>query len=188
MYKLASRLDRPRCNKSAARTLSIRCITAAALILMVSSQSVALQADREQPMDLKAARWTGSMQSGEQVWSGNVLITQGSLRITADKATLHYKNGAVERAELLGSPAQVQQSLDSGGSVSAQAQQVTYHLTDNKVSLSGDVRIEENGNVTQGQRFDYALDTGALVGDGGAGQVSLRLLPKTKPKTSEAPQ
>ncbi|NKB16434.1 MAG: lipopolysaccharide transport periplasmic protein LptA [Sphingomonadales bacterium] len=150
------------------------------LLLACANAAFALQQDRQQPMDLKAARWTGSMQSGVQVWSGKVAITQGSLKINADKATLHYKDGAVERAELLGSPATVAQSLDTGGTVSAQATTVVYHLTQNKVTLSGGVKIEENGNITQGERFEYALDTGALEGDGGAGQVSLRLLPKAK--------
>jgi lipopolysaccharide export system protein LptA len=146
----------------------------------LSSSAFALKTDRSQPMDLKAERWNGSMQTGTQVWNGKVSITQGSLSITADKATLHYKDGAVERAELLGSPARVQQALDGGGQVSAQAGKVDYYLAANKVTLSGAVRIEENGNVTQGERFDYALDTGALQGDGGSGQVSLRILPKPK--------
>ena len=156
----------------------------ALLALCCCTSAFALKTDKNQPMDLKAERWTGSMQTGTQVWDGNVSITQGSLRITADKATLHYKEGAVDRAELIGSPARVEQAQDGGGKVSAQAAKVDYFLGANKVTLSGSVRIEENGNITQGERFDYALDTGALQGDGGAGQVSLRLLPK--PKTPEA--
>lgn len=177
MFKLASHHPQPT-SAFASGVVALVCA------LSVSQSAFALKTDRNQPMDLKAERWNGSMQTGTQVWNGKVSITQGSLIITADKATIYYKDGAVDRAELLGTPARIQQALDGGGQVSAQASKVDYFLGANKVTLSGAVRIEENGNVTQGERFDYALDTGALQGDGGTGQVSLRILPK--PKAADA--
>ena len=65
----------------------------------------------------------------------------------------------------------------------AQARKIDYDLKLSKVILTGGVKIEENGNVTTGERFEYSLESGAITGDGGTGQVTMRLLPKVaKPK------
>lgn len=157
--------------------------SASALILTLgialTPAAMALKSDRTAPMDLKAERWQGSMQTGKQVWEGNVRIVQGSLNIAADRGTIAYQNGQVDSALLEGSPATVVQARDGGGQVRAQARRIDYDLTANKVILTGAVQIEENGNTTTGERFVYALDSGAIEGDGGgSGQVTMRLIPK----------
>ena len=137
-------------------------------------------------MDLKAESWTGSLQEGKQIWQGNVRITQGSLKIEADRGTIAYQNGQVGAALLEGNPATVSQDREGGGQVRAQARKIDYDLSANKVILSGSVKIEENGNTTTGERFEYSLDNGAIVGDGGSGQVEMRLIPKPpEPKPEE---
>jgi lipopolysaccharide export system protein LptA len=145
--------------------------------VFLSANALALKTDRAQPMDVKAQSWQGVM-SGKQVFNGSVRIIQGSLKISADKGTLQYKDGQVGNAEFQGSPARVEQAQDSGGMVVATAKSIQYDLAKNIVLLNGNVRIEEGGNVTTGERFEYALDTGAIKGDGGSGEISMRLVPK----------
>lgn len=165
-------------------TLSLRRGSSASALLLISAialapSAMALKSDRTAPMDLKAERWQGSMQTGKQVWEGNVRIVQGSLNIAADRGTIAYQNGQVDSALLEGSPATVVQARDGGGQVRAQARRIDYDLAANKVILTGGVQIEENGNTTTGERFVYALDSGAIEGDGGgSGQVTMRLIPK----------
>ena len=152
----------------------------ASLLLALSSGAFALKTDRSQPMDLRADKWVG-LQSGTQSWSGNVRIVQGSLQINADSGTLQYAGGAMKSAEFAGTPVRIAQTRDGGGAVTAQARNVEYDLVANTVILTGAVRIEEDGNTTTGERFVYALDTGAINGDGGTGQVQMRLIPKAEP-------
>ena len=61
--------------------------------LLLSQNVFALNTDRAAPMDLTAEHWQGSMKSGSQVWTGNVRISQGSLKIQADKGTISYQDG-----------------------------------------------------------------------------------------------
>jgi lipopolysaccharide export system protein LptA len=167
-------------NRPAKAALAIIAITCA-------MPALALKGDRNQPMDLTAQSWNGSMQ-GKQIYKGNVRISQGSLKIEANTATVLHTKGQVQSATLEGSPATVSQGRDGGGMVRAQAKRIEYDLTTNKVVLIGSVRIEEDGNTTSGERFEYSLDTGAISGNGGSGQVSMRLIPKTeapKPDTKK---
>ena len=155
----------------------------ALLGLWLCQSAFALDSDRAAPMDLTAEHWQGSMKSGSQVWTGNVRISQGSLKIQADKGTISYQDGQVGAALLEGSPAIISQAREGGGEVRAQARKIDYDLSASKVLLTGGVKIEENGNVTTGERFEYSLDSGAIAGDGGTGQVTMRLIPKVaKPK------
>ena len=164
---------------------SNRVLVSALLGILLSPCVLALKTDRTAPMDLTADSWKGTTLSGSrsQVWSGNVRISQGSLKIQADKGTVSYQDGQVSGALLEGGPAIITQSRDGGGEVRAQARKIDYDLSSSKVILTGGVKIEENGNVTTGERFEYSLESGAITGDGGTGQVTMRLLPKVaKPK------
>jgi lipopolysaccharide export system protein LptA len=158
----------------------------ASLLLSFAAPNVwALKTDRAAPMDLKAESWKGVI-NGEQIWQGQVRISQGSLLIQADRGTIKYEKGQVDMAVLEGKPAVISQDRDGGGKVRAQARRIDYDLAANKVILTGAVTIEENGNITTGERFEYSLDTGAIAGDGGTGQVTMRLIPKPPaPKTDQ---
>ncbi len=164
---------------------SNRLLVSALLGILLSQSAFALKSDRKAPMDLTADSWKGTTLAGaqSQVWTGNVRISQGSLKIQADKGTVSYKDGQVGAALLEGSPAIITQARDGGGDVRAQARKIDYDLSLSKVILTGGVKIEENGNVTTGERFEYSLESGAITGDGGTGQVTMRLVPKVaKPK------
>ena len=159
---------------------SNRVLVSALLALLLSPSVFVLKADRTAPMDLTADSWKGTTSAGSQsqVWTGNVRISQGSLKIQADKGTVSYQDGQVSAAVLEGGPAIINQGRDGGGEVRAQARKIDYDLNLSKVILTGGVKIEENGNVTTGERFEYSLESGAITGDGGTGQVTMRLVPK----------
>jgi lipopolysaccharide export system protein LptA len=148
-----------------------------ALALIAAQHAFALKTDRDAPMDISAKQGTFSLGGGEQVLRGNVRITQGTLAIAADTGTVVYVDNTVGSAKFEGKPATVSQARDAGGAVKAQASQIVYDLTKNTVTLIGGVKIEENGNTISGERFVYALDTGAIDGKGGAQPVNMRIMP-----------
>jgi lipopolysaccharide export system protein LptA len=157
----------------------------ACALCALSLSALALKTDRTAPMDMKADRWSGDLLKGQQVFEGNVQISQGSLKIIAVRAKMRYENGEVGSAVLEGNPATVTQTREGGGEVRAQAKTINYDLAANKVTLIGAVHIEENGNTTTGERFEYALDSGAIAGNGGTGQVTMRLVPIQKAKSPQ---
>ena len=124
-------------------------------------------------MDLKAERWNGSMQTGTQVWNGKVSITQGSLSITADKATLHYKDGERVRD---GKEQRGRQRHEPHAEHHGHPGRLAYALG---VAAPVGEADAHRGRHAQAQRH-HEGHGGALQGDGGTGQVSLRILPKPK--------
>ena len=60
--------------------------------------------DRTQPIHLEASRGQLDQKTGISVYEGNVVITQGSMRLTADTVTIHVKDNNFQRMEATGAP------------------------------------------------------------------------------------
>lgn len=169
-----------------------RCRNAvAASLLVLTAPAWALKSDREQPMDVSADRLETNNQTGLARLIGNVRITQGSL--VAESATAEVQRnaeGEIARAVLTGAPARLQQALDEGGRLEAEARTIDYDLVAGVVVLSGGVAIAQPQGTVRGERIVYTLPTGQMVGDGegGDGRVRLRINPEAmqgKPKPGD---
>lgn len=152
----------------------------AACLLAVPGDAVARTADRNQPMDLKSDRSScGVDDTGACQFSGDVLITQGTLRISAAQATMHRNDGDVSRVVLTGSPVILRQQMDDGTPMTSRAAQVDYDLRSEVVVFSGDVSIQQPRGTLSGDRIVYNLQTGRVEGGGdGGGRVHMRILPR----------
>jgi lipopolysaccharide export system protein LptA len=161
-------------------------IVAAAFAGAVQAKST----DRNQPMDLDANNTDCSVEeNGPCVFTGNVHIVQGTLDIRAAKADVRRGGGDIQRVVLNGSPVQMKQELDSGGSMSARASNVDYDMPKDTVVFTGNVEIDQPGRGTMsGPRIVYNMRTGQVQGGGGEGdgQIRTRILPKkAQPKNAQ---
>lgn len=148
--------------------------------LAATGDAQARSSDRNQPMDLLSDRSNcGVDDTGACEFSGNVQISQGTLRINAAQATLHRADGDVSRAVLTGSPVILRQEMDDGTPMTARAAQVDYDLRGEVVVFTGGVNIEQPRGTLSGERVVYNLQTGRVEGGGeGAGRVRMRILPR----------
>ncbi|HET8818029.1 MAG TPA: lipopolysaccharide transport periplasmic protein LptA [Xanthomonadaceae bacterium] len=151
-----------------------------ALGLAAASDAGARSSDRNQPMDLVSDRSScGVDGTGACEFSGNVQISQGTLRISAAQATLHRVDGDISRVVLTGSPVILRQEMDDGTPMTARAAQVDYDLRSEVVVFTGGVNIEQPRGTLSGERVVYNLQTGQVEGGGeGAGRVRMRILPR----------
>lgn len=136
--------------------------------------------DRNQPMDVEADRTDAELgDDGEAILSGNVRITQGTLEVGSDRATIYRKGGEIDRVVLTGAPATLKQVADNGETMNAQARQIVYTLTSDIVVLTGGVVIEQPRGTLRGETIKYDLKTGRLDGGGDGNRVKMRIMPKT---------
>ena len=166
-----------------------RVALALALALAVAGTAHARSSDRNQPMDLKSDRSScGVDDTGACEFAGNVLITQGTLNISAARATMHRNDGDVSRAVLTGSPVILRQEMDDGTPMTARAAQVDYDLRSEVVVFTGGVNIEQPRGTLSGERVVYNLLTGRVEGGGeGAGRVRMRILPRGGTQPADKP-
>ncbi len=151
----------------------------AALLVAACGSAFALSSDRRQPMDIEAGRSDcGLGANASCTLSGNVIITQGSLRVTSARAVIQQSGGNPSRAVLSGSVS-LQQDMDDGDRIQAVAANVDYDLRNEVMVLTGDVTINQKRGSLSGQRVVYNLKTGQVESGGeGGGRVRMRILPK----------
>jgi lipopolysaccharide export system protein LptA len=152
----------------------------ALLMAGVASTAGARSNDRSQPMDAEANQNTCTLgDAGQCVMTGNVQINQGSLDISAAKATVFRAGGDISRALLSGSPVVLKQQMDDGTPMTAHASNVDYNLSTDVVIFTGDVMIQQPRGTMSGQRVVYNLKTGSVDSGGeGNGRVKMRIMPR----------
>lgn len=141
--------------------------------------TLALESDRDQPMEI-GADWTDATlgENGRALLKGNVVISQGSLQIKSSDATIERSAGEIKRALLEGAPAQLQQTLDSGGQMQARARTIDYDVINKVMVLTGDVIVTQPEGELRGPRIRYDLTSGRLGGGGEGGRVQMTIPPR----------
>jgi len=145
---------------------------------LFAGQSDAKSSDRKQPMDISADNTDALLtDTSESSINGNVLITQGSLKIEADKAVISRVKGDVVKVTLSGAPTRMQQTNDNGDVMNASAKQIIYLISNEQIQLNGSVIIDQARGSMRGESIRYDLKTGRLNGGGNGGRVQMRLNP-----------
>jgi lipopolysaccharide export system protein LptA len=163
-------------------------------LLALGSAAQALQSDAQQPTTIDANQMTYNERSNVNVFTGNVLLTRGSLVIRGDKLTLTERNDGTQFAKVEGKPARFKQQRDSevAGEVlliNGTGNTIEFDGDKSIVTLTGGASIQKstNGKLTEsisGSKITYEQKTEFLNVVGGPGKSgSSRVQAVIKPKT-----
>jgi lipopolysaccharide export system protein LptA len=156
------------------------------MLWMVPAFSAALESDREQPIRIQADAAFVDETNGSSVYKGNVIITQGTLEVTANEVEIFTAAGEViqiiattnkDSGVLAHYQQQINEDLEM---VVADAQKITYLIQEDRVHLSGDARLQKVKDVFTGQLLTYDLKHGIvnLNSLGGSDRVKMTITPK----------
>jgi len=120
--------------------------------------TTALPEDRLQSIEITAARAVRDERAGFTVYSGDVIMQQGSLHIEADKITIFNDTEAADRIIAVGAPATLRQQPEiNKGFVTASAGRIVYEKSREWVQLRESAVIEQDGAVVSGESIDYFM-------------------------------
>ncbi|MBI2396195.1 MAG: lipopolysaccharide transport periplasmic protein LptA [Xanthomonadales bacterium] len=149
-------------------------------LFLAAPAAMALESDREQTMQIDADHAKGNAAAGTTLLTGNVRIDQGSLSIRAERAEVEQQDQDIRRVVLDGAPAHLEQEIEQQGRLKADAERIEYLLAEQKVVLSGNVRVERPRGVMTGARIVYKLDTGEMNAGEAGSRVHMTIAPKPK--------
>ncbi|WP_323845097.1 lipopolysaccharide transport periplasmic protein LptA [Microbulbifer magnicolonia] len=157
---------------------------ASAALLALTAQVQALPDDREQPIRVQAQKLEADRSKNLSIYSGDVVITQGSLQIRADRVEVHGNaQGEISRVIATGKPAhfqqQVQQSQDP---VKARARRIEFTVTSDELHLVGDAHVDRDGNTLTAEKIDYDLNSEQMQAQGQAGEGRVEMIWKPEKK------
>lgn len=156
------------------------------LLTLLPTFSSALESDREQPIRIQADAAIVDETSGSSVYKGNVIITQGTLEVTANEVEIFTADSEViqiiaktekDSEALAHYQQQINEAMDM---VVADAQKITYLVQEERLHLSGDARLQQVQDVFTGQLLYYDLGRGIvnLNSGGGSDRVNMTITPK----------
>lgn len=145
------------------RPLTIALILAAA---PAAAQNVAfggMKADTSAPVEVASDSLSVNQGDGSAVFTGNVVIGQGEMRLSADKVTVEYAEGGQNRIRSLHAEGGV--TLVSGADA-AEAREAVYDVEAGNVTMTGDVVLTQGRNALTGDRVVVNLASGTAQVDG----------------------
>ena len=162
---------------------------ALALLGALSGPAPGLSTDKDQPLDLEADSAEIDEAKGLSTYAGNVVATQGSMRLESDRLTIFHTGSKAERLEAVGKPARFQQLADdSPEPVKARAQLMEYRFDSEELLLTGDAVVLQGKDTFKSDRITY--DRVRSVVKGGAAakgkeRVRITVDPKAREKARD---
>lgn len=121
--------------------------------------------DANAPVDVDADRVEVQDRSDRAVFSGNVAVRQGGMRLNAQRLTVAYSGGVANGIEI--------DRLEAAGGVVVRSSSETargrfaiYDLNRRQITMLGGVSLEQGPNRLNGGRLVIDLDSGRATVDG----------------------
>ena len=156
------------------------------LLTLLPTFSFALESDREQPIKIQADAAIVDETNGSSVYKGNVIITQGTLKITANEVEIFTAaDEVIQIIAMTDKDSEVlshyeQQINELMEMVVADAKKITYLIQEERLHLSGDAQLQKVQDLFTGQLLSYDLKRGVvnLNSLGGSDRVNMTITPK----------
>lgn len=135
----------------------VLCAGMAAAQMTVGFGGVAFE--RGQPVEVTSDSLTIDQQTGEAVFTGNVLIVQGDLRMAAGRVRVVYaeSGGRSEVSEVLASDG----VLVTRGVEAAEGREARYSVDSAILTISGDVLVTQGPTAVAGDRLVVDMRSGS---------------------------
>ena len=143
--------------RSLVYALCLTCLSAVAAMAQTNVGFGGATHDASQPIEVTSDSLSVDQTSGNAVFSGNVIVIQGDLRMAAGEVSVIYGTGDGQ---------QVREVIATGGVLltrgqdAAEGTEARYSVETGSVVLSGDVLVTQGRTTIAGDRLNIDLNTG----------------------------
>lgn len=116
----------------------------------------ALSSDKEKPVEVEADSFHLDDAKKLTTYSGNVIITQGSMEIIADKVSIYSVRGATDKVIATGNPVKFKQQPDGEqGLIRGEAQRFKYLVSKSTLVLINKATLWQSGTTFSSDQITY---------------------------------
>lgn len=162
-------------------------------MLMLSTLKVGAEnADRDKPIELEADTVTVNDAKKTSTYTGNVILTQGTLIIRGDKLVVREDREGFQHSTSYGNPTTFKQKREGKNEyIEGSAQRIEYDGRMDKVQLYTKAWVKRGEDVVRGDyiMYDAGAEYAEVIGGGSqaatpsapGGRVRATIQPKKKP-------
>lgn len=151
------------------------------LLPLVAAPTLAQSRDPEAPVEVEADRLDLDDRAGTAVYTGEVDIRQGSMRLTGDRVEIQRNaQGQLSRAIATGERAYLEQQPDPAEPVvRGWGRTIIYHVAERRMELIDRAELHQGGDTFDGGYLEYFLDRRVVQarseGEGVEGRQRIRM-------------
>lgn len=115
-----------------------------------------MQQDTDAPVEVTSEQLSVDQDSGTAIFTGDVLVGQGEMRLSAPRVLVVYKEGqsGIERLEATGGVTLV------SGPDAAESERADYDIDTGVIVMTGDVLLTQGESALTADRMTVQLDEG----------------------------
>jgi lipopolysaccharide export system protein LptA len=164
--------------------------------LCTSLQAFAEAADRDKPIELEADSLSVNDAKKTSTYTGNVILTQGTLVIRAAKLIVREDKEGFQHSTSTGNPTTFKQKREGKNEyMEGSAQRIEYDGRMDKVQLYTKAWVKRGEDIVYGDYISYDANAeyAEVIGGAksetspGSGRVKAIIQPKNKPATAPKP-
>lgn len=158
------------------------------LMVFASPLTWALDSDRNQPLEINADSAEMNEGEGFSIYSGNVVITQGSIKIEASTIKITFDDNGVKTmlaTEEVDGLAYMRQQFEPNEDgendlMEAWGKSINYQVTNEYLTLLGNAKLIQRGNQFSGEKILFDIPKDNVKASGGEDKrVKMIFLPKS---------
>lgn len=139
--------------------LQIKKIILIMLSMLIVQTCFALKSDESQPIQIEANHATADQLKMITVFSGNVVVTRGSMIVHSNTAEASQDTGGYKTIHMVGTPVTFSQLNDDGEKTEGQCNDFNYNTKNNLAILTGRARVKKGDNLVMGDKLTYNTQT-----------------------------
>lgn len=161
-------------------------------LALLAASAHAEKADRDKPVNLEADTVTLDDINKVSVYQGNVVLTQGTLMLRADRVQVTQNAEGLDKVSAVGRPVAFRQKADGRDEyIEGYADRIEYDGTSGQLELIGQAQLRRGSDELHGAQISYNANTGfyKVVGQPNARTPSgrVRAVIRPKPRNAEQP-
>ncbi len=162
------------------------------LFIFFATSALAEKADKNKPIEIEADTVTVNDAKKVSVYTGNVIVTQGTLLIKADKLVVREDESGFQHSSSYGTPTTFKQKREGKDEyMEGAAQRIEYDGRMDKVQLYTKAWVKKGEDIVHGDyiMYDANAEYSEVIGGGPksatpatpSGRVKAIIQPKNKP-------
>ncbi len=125
-------------------------------LVLFSSPLWALSSDKKKPVEVEADSVHVDHAKKVTVYSGNVIIIQGSMNILADEITVYGSRGTTNKVVAVGRPVKFKQQPDGQqGLIRGEANHFEYLVNEDTLVLTDNATLWQSGHTFSSDKIVY---------------------------------